>query len=437
MSESGIKIKLLEPHPEQIKFVHSDAKRIIVRAGRRSGKTVGLAIRAVERFLKGRRQLYAAPTSEQTDAFWYEVCRSLIEPVNAKVLVKNESERFIEVQGTKQRIKAKTAWNADTLRGDYADDLYLDEWQLMSEDAWEQVGAPMLLDNNGDAVFSYTPPSLRMAGISKAKDPRHASKMFKDKQDDPRWLCLHFTSHDNPVITHEALEEITRDMSQKSYRQEIMAEDDEIEISWLVYGKFNEPLMKIKRFDIPKNWPVYSGHDFGSANPAALFLARNPGPDEPRTSGRGQIRQGDFVIFREYCPGSASTFEHVQNFKDMTTGYEVKRSVGGNVTTEEEIRQSYTSHSWQIVVPMITRVNAQIDRTIALMELNRIHIFDDLWMVLSEIANCMWKLDDENKPMNIIKDESKYHLLACLRYIASDFTPETIPQQEGPQVWKY
>lgn len=183
MSESGIKIKLLEPHPEQIKFVHSDAKRIIVRAGRRSGKTVGLAIRAVERFLKGRRQLYAAPTSEQTDAFWYEVCRSLIEPVNAKVLVKNESERFIEVPGTKQRIKAKTAWNADTLRGDYADDLYLDEWQLMSEDAWEQVGAPMLLDNNGDAVFSYTPPSLRMAGISKAKHPRHASKMFKDKQD--------------------------------------------------------------------------------------------------------------------------------------------------------------------------------------------------------------------------------------------------------------
>ena len=39
------------------------------------------------------------------------------------------------------------------LRGDYADELILDEFQLMNEDIWDAVGAPMLLDNNGDASF--------------------------------------------------------------------------------------------------------------------------------------------------------------------------------------------------------------------------------------------------------------------------------------------
>lgn len=407
-------VRLLEPHRVQGEFVRSSAKRIIVRAGRRGGKTVGLAIRAIERFMQGRRQLYAAPTSEQTDAFWYEVTRSLAQPIQARVLVKNESERFIEVADTKQRIKAKTAWNADTLRGDYADDLYLDEWQLMDEDAWEKVGAPMLLDNNGDVVFCYTPPSLRVAGVSKAKDPRHASKMFKDKGGKPDWACFTFTSFDNPVISHEALERIAADMSQQSYRQEIMAEDDEIEQSWLVYGTFNERVCKIPRFPIPKEWPVYSGHDFGSANPAALFLAQNPGT-------------GDFFIFKEYAPGGGlSVARHVPNFEEIVRGYNVLRRVGGNVTTEDEIRQLYTAHGWSITAPKVTKVKAQIDRVVGLMELNKVFIFDDLWMLLSQISSCMWKLDNENRPTNDIADEKKYHLLACLRYIGSDFVPETV-----------
>ena len=420
MSEYGVKI--LEPHPEQAKFVHCNTKRIIVKAGRRSGKTIGAAIRAVERFLEGRRQLYAAPTSEQTDAFWFEVCRSLAEPINAKVFSKNESERFIEVPGTKQRIKAKTAWNADTLRGDFADDLYLDEWQLMNEDAWELVGAPMLLDNNGDAVFFYTPPSLRMVGISKARDPRHASKLFKDKQNDSRWATFHLTSHDNPAISHEALEEITKDMSRQSYQLEIMAEDDEVELSWLVYSKFNERICKIPRFPIRTDWLIYAGHDFGTVNPAALFIAQNPGT-------------GDFFVFKEYAPGPGfSTAQHVENFQEITRGYNVLRRVGGNVTTEEEIRQGYTAHGWPITAPKLAKVNAQIDRVIGLMELNKVFIFDDLWMTLSQLSSCMWKLDETNKPTNKINHEEKFHLLAAGRYILSDFIPETVASNKYPNI---
>ena len=128
-------IHLPRPHAKQRSFVYSKAKRRIVRAGRRGGKTVGVSILAVETFLAGKRVLYAAPTAEQIARFWTTVTRSLDEPIKAGALRKNETEHLIEVAGTENRIRAKTAWNADTLRGDYADLLILDEWQLMDEDA--------------------------------------------------------------------------------------------------------------------------------------------------------------------------------------------------------------------------------------------------------------------------------------------------------------
>lgn len=121
------------------------------------------------------------------------------------------------------------------LRGDSCDLLILDEWQLMNEDVWGVVGVPMLLDSNGDAVFIYTPPSLHSRSASKAKDPKHASRMFKKFEREMkrainagtklRYFAMAGTSHDNPNLSTVALEEITEDMTELAYRQEIMAEE--------------------------------------------------------------------------------------------------------------------------------------------------------------------------------------------------------------------
>ena len=227
MKEYDYLIHLPDPHPRQAAFIDSQTKRKVIRAGRRSGKTVGVAIYAVKQFLAGKRILYAVPTTEQLDRFWKVVTRSLQEPIDAKVFYKNETEHVIELLGTEQRIRGKTAWNADSLRGDYADELILDEWQLMDEDAWGVVGAPMLLDNNGNGTFIYTPPSLHSRSVTKAKDPQHAAKLFKRASEDKtgRWEVFHFTSHDNPHISTEALGDITNDMTALAYRMEILAED--------------------------------------------------------------------------------------------------------------------------------------------------------------------------------------------------------------------
>jgi len=233
--ECNVILPSSKDHINQQNFIDCDTKRIIVRAGRRGGKTVGVAVKACKALLNRKRVLYASPTSEQVTRFWVTVCKAFEEGIDKKLIYKNETLHLLEIPGTEIRIRAKSAWNADTLRGDYADLLILDEWQLMNESAWELVGAPMLLDNDGDAIFIYTPPSLHSRSVSKATDPQHAAKLFAKALAEEtialktgtvsRWKTFHFTSMDNPYISKDALSEITQDMTSLAYRMEILAQD--------------------------------------------------------------------------------------------------------------------------------------------------------------------------------------------------------------------
>jgi len=219
-------VKLRVLHDVQQAIKSSTAKRKIVKAGRRGGKTVVASDIAVEEFLAGRRVLYAAPTGDQLTKWWFEVVSALKEPIEAGVYKKNESNHSIELPGTENRLRGKTAWDEQTMRGDYADVLILDEVQSMHESVWDEVGAPMLLDNNGDAVFIWTPPSLKSRFKSRAKNKMWVVDMWKAHENDARgrWELFSFTSFDNPYISREALDEISEDMTALAYRQEILAE---------------------------------------------------------------------------------------------------------------------------------------------------------------------------------------------------------------------
>ncbi len=52
----------------------------------------------------------------------------------------------------------------------------------------------------------------------------HAQYVKALGDDTGRWAAWHFTSHDNPHLSEEALADITADMTADAYKQEIMAE---------------------------------------------------------------------------------------------------------------------------------------------------------------------------------------------------------------------
>jgi hypothetical protein len=390
--------------------------------------TVGIAILAVERFLgvgwlngeqvevEPQRVLYAAPTIEQLETFWFEVKNALRPLTDAGILKKNENEHYIEREGTKYRLKAKTAFNADTLRGDYAQLLIFDEWQLCNEDAWNEVGAPMLADYDGDAVFIYTPPSLRSSGISKAHDPLHASKMWKRAAADEtgRWSAFHFRSADNPHISAVALEELTQDMSWDAYRREIEAEDEADNPDQLIYKEFNTMTQVIPPVPIGADWNHFVGHDFGGANPAALFITQNP-------------HTGYYYVYEEYRPiSSVSIPNQVEEFIEITKGRTVLKRMGGSHQEMGE-RAAYGAHGWHISEPKkkMQRVMARIDAVKSMMEKNQIFVFDNCRRLRQELSTYLWKLDTEGIITDDIRNKNAFHLMDCLAYIMSDFIPET------------
>ena len=211
---SEYKIHLYKPHAKQADFINSTAKRKVIVAGRRGGKTTGAAMLAAKMALSGRRVLEAAPVADQTNAFWENIKRMFREPIAGGLIRKNDTDRLLELP-TGGRIRCKTAHDADTLRGDNADLLILDEYSFMKPDAWDKVGAPMLLDNDGDAVFIFTP-----------NRKNHAFAMYNRAvtDDTGRWGAWHFTSQDNPHLSKDALAEISADLTDEAYRQEILAQ---------------------------------------------------------------------------------------------------------------------------------------------------------------------------------------------------------------------
>lgn len=208
------RITLPRPHDKQAEFIRSSAKRKIIVAGRRGGKTTGASMLAAMRAMAGGRVLEAAPVSDQTNAFWESVKGYFAEPILQKVIRKNETDRLLEFPNG-GRIRCKTAHDADTLRGDFADLLILDEYSFMEPDAWELVGMPMLADNDGDAVFIFTPNRRNHAYVMYNRALSDESK---------RWQAWHFTSLDNPYLSAEALADLRQDMTDEAYRQEILAE---------------------------------------------------------------------------------------------------------------------------------------------------------------------------------------------------------------------
>lgn len=192
----------------------------------------------------------------------------------------------------------------------------------------------------------------------------------------------------------------------------------------LIYDAFDTATCKIPRFPLNdeahKHWPRFSGHDFGGANPAAMFYAQDPAT-------------GYFYAYHEYLPGPGrSTYEHVEEFKMITAGTNVLKRAGGS-HQEEEIREAYRAHGWPIQEPKVKGVEAQIDRVYGMHKLNKLFVFNDLYSYLDEKLSYSRKLDENYKPTEEIEDKEKYHLMDAERAILSDFTPETVEISKEPQ----
>lgn len=211
-------LRVPPPHPVQRKIEACTAKRIVVKAGRRGGKTTMAARKSLLEATAGHKVLYGSPVFSQTESFWDLVVAWTSDAVKVGLVVKNETKRTLTFIRSGGRIVAKTGSRPDHLRGTWADFLILDEYAYQRPAVWERVGAPMLADNDGTAWFLST---------GKKRNHFFLLGLQAQENEDGRWSYFRFPSTANPFLSKLALAELAKDMTDEDYREEILAEDVE------------------------------------------------------------------------------------------------------------------------------------------------------------------------------------------------------------------
>lgn len=201
--------------PRQYEMHLDDHRFKVVVCGRRFGKTRFTAYEVIMHALttpEGMSWL-VAPTYPLSKIMWRVVWKFIPK---AYVADKKDGELYITLTNG-HTIWCKSADKPENLVGEGLTLVTFDEFGIMKERVWTESIRPALMDKRGRAIFIGTP-----------KGKNHFYRLFKrgtsNNQKDKDWISFQFTSFENPILTAEELAEVTEDMPELIYRQEILAE---------------------------------------------------------------------------------------------------------------------------------------------------------------------------------------------------------------------
>ena len=402
-------------HYGQIAVMKSKAREILALSGVQSGKT-SVGVDWMDREIQDKGEgdyLMVSATYPLMQLKLLPEFLDVFEHMEHKGRWR-EADKVFEFTRGKTRVIFGTATNPESLESATAKAAVADEagQKQFRREAREALLRRLSI-NQGRILYPTTPYQL---GWLKTELYDMAKLPGSDIE------VISWPSTANPAFPVEEFERAKRTMPSWKFR--MFYEGKFERPAGLVYDSFDESIRKIRRFSLPAHWPRYSGHDFGTANPAAMFYARVT--SELPVGAPREMRFNDIIAYHEYKPGQGrSTAEHVAEFRRITAGTKVEVAKGGS-HQEDGWRGDYTGQGWFIAEPVIHDVATGISRVYAWHKLNKIWVFDDLQRYLDEKLSYSYALDDKYEPTDEIEDKSAYHLMDAERYILSDFTPELV-----------
>lgn len=193
--------------------VTREARRFnVVCCGRRWGKTKMGVDRFVEPVLSGRPVGWFAPTYKVLDDAWQQ-CKLLFEPVTTR---KDETDHVLRTV-TGGSIEMWSLENEDAGRSRKYARVIVDEAALVHNlgQIWQESIRATLADYQGDAFFFSTPKGMNFFRTVwlRGQDPLQTA-----------WASWQFPTSSNPYIRAEEVEAARRELPERSFRQEWLAE---------------------------------------------------------------------------------------------------------------------------------------------------------------------------------------------------------------------
>lgn len=239
----------------------------------------------------------AVAGSQRAATYWHmlpeasQARKAIWEAINPHTGIRRIDEAFpVEIRDTTReqemliKLRNGSTWqvvgsdNYDSLVGSPPAGVVFSEWPLGKEDAWAYL-RPILAENNGWALFIYTP-----------RGDNHGKRSYDFALTDPGWFCELLTADDTKVFSPDRLESERREMISQYgesrgnalFRQEYYCSWIEAFEGAVVYPEFNQkthvstvPLLPFLVSEIKTGTKVIRGWDNTGLSPACIITFVN------------------------------------------------------------------------------------------------------------------------------------------------------------------
>lgn len=207
-----ITLRLDLPHRSQAEVIEQARRFNVVACGRRWGKTTLGENRGAVGLLRGKRVGWFGPTYKNLAEVW-ERFVEVLDPITRD---KSEQEKRIETI-TRGVLDCWSLDSYNVARGRGYDLVLIDEAAYVAalEQAWNNVIRPTLTDTRGEAWFYGSPNGLNYFWTlhQRGGDPTQTD-----------WASWQRPTSENPYIAAEELADARRDLPQRVFAQEYLAE---------------------------------------------------------------------------------------------------------------------------------------------------------------------------------------------------------------------
>jgi len=217
---------------------------------------------------------------------------------------------------------------------------------------------------------------------------------------DPNYEVIQYASTLNPAFPPEEFERLKARLP--DWRFSMFYLGQFARPASLIYGDFTDAMLE-DPFAVPADWQRAVGVDFGGANTAIVWLAKNPD-------------DGIWHLYREYLGGGKTSAEHAREALAGLEGCTDYQAAGG-AASETQFRWDWATGGLNLMPPMIDAVEAGIDRVTELIKANRFRLFRTCRGVRDELGSYRRRLDAAGEPTEEIVDKRAWHRLDSLRYI--------------------
>ena len=283
-------------------------RRIVMRCGRRFGKTTLLERCTAKWAYQGKRVGWFGPTYKLNTPTYKRVLRTVTPVVQSK----SKIDQLIELK-TGGSIEFWTLNDEDAGRSRFYDHVIIDEGSLVAkglQDIWEQAIAPTLLDRKGFAIMAGTPKGIDQ------------DNFFYRACTDPTlgWREFHAPTASNPMLDPEAVAKLKDEYPPLVYQQEYLAEF----VDWNGSAFFSEESLLIdgQPIEMPdKCDEVFAVIDtalkdnFEHDGTAVIYYARNTLFGQPLIMLDWDVLQIQGALLEEWLP---SVHMRLEQLAEMT-----------------------------------------------------------------------------------------------------------------------